>query len=233
MQLVLPRLAARFRREAPGVRIRMIDSARGAINRLLQEDAVDLVLEAPQTPPDLGVSSALSFVSTFVIAAAKGHPKLAGVAPLDLFCAIPQALRSITGDMSGVIDEALAQLDVQRTVVLAVPHFHGVALAAAQSDLIAALPAKFANAVAEDLGLALYQTPMPSPASEIRMFWHSRHDKNLAHQWIRGEPLGAVKDRQERLLTRDRARSPLRGGGWGRGARRFEADPTTNRSLDF
>jgi DNA-binding transcriptional LysR family regulator len=197
-QLVLPRLAARFRTEAPGVRVRMIDSARGDINRLLQEDAVDLALEAPQTPSDLGVSSTLLFVSTFVIVAARGHPKLADVAPgepipLDLFCTIPQALRSITGDMSGVIDEALAKLDARRDVVLAVPHFLGVALAVAQSDLIAALPAKFANAVADDLGLALHQTPMPSPASEIRMFWHRRHDENPAHQWMRGELLEAVK----------------------------------------
>ena len=44
--LVMPRLAARLRREAPGVRLRFLDSARGDVDRLLQEDAIDLALDS-------------------------------------------------------------------------------------------------------------------------------------------------------------------------------------------
>ena len=77
--------------------------------------------------------------------------------------------------------------------MLALPHFHGVALAVARSDLIAALPLQFANAVAAATGLALYRLPIPSPAPEIRMYWHSRHDKNPLHVWLRRIVLEGVR----------------------------------------
>jgi DNA-binding transcriptional LysR family regulator len=194
--LVIPKVAARLRREAPEVKLRFLDSARGDVERLLLEDAIDLALERPLTLPDWS-SSELLFVSPFVIVAAKGHPRLGAVRPgdaipLDLFCALPRALRSISGDMSGNIDEALAARGARREVMLALPHFQAVAESVAQSDLIAALPSQFASAVAADLGLDLYQPPMPSPAPEIRMYWHSRHDQSPLHRWLRQLVLDAV-----------------------------------------
>src|SRR5690606_29554037 len=147
------------------------------------------------------VSSELMFASPFVIVAARDNARIAqtGVAPgaalpLDLFCALPQAIRSIDGSMGGLIDEALAQQGRRREVVLAVPHFQGVALAVAGSGLIAALPAQFARAMAEPLGLATYQPPFPSPAPEIRMYWHRRHDRNPAHRWLREQVQAVVAD---------------------------------------
>ncbi|WP_369060933.1 LysR family transcriptional regulator [Caulobacter sp. 73W] len=195
--LVLPLMAARLRTEAPGVRLRFLDSARGEVDRLLQEDAIDLALERPLHLPEW-VASEPMFDAPFAIVAAQGHPRLRDVPegeaiPMDVFCAIPQAIRSITGDMSGMMDEALLAAGGRREVVLALPHFHGVALAVAGSDLIAALPIQYARAVAGDLGLALYQPPMPSPTPEIRMYWHSRHDRSPAHLWLRGVVLEAVR----------------------------------------
>ena len=66
----------------------------------------------PLTLPDWA-SSELLFVSPFVIVAAKHHPRLATVAPgaaipLDLFCAIPQALRSISGGNDIQLPDPLA-----------------------------------------------------------------------------------------------------------------------------
>lgn len=198
--LVMPRLYAAVARQAPKVRLRLVDSARGDVERLLLEDGIDLALERPLSVPDW-ISSELMFVSPFVMVAAKAHPRIAaaGVAPgqplpLDLFCTLPHAIRSIDGSMGGLMDEALAAQGRRREVVLALPHFHGVALAVAGSELIAALPVQFATAMAGELGLAVYAPPFPSPAPEIRMYWHSRHDRNPAHQWLRAQVQAVIAD---------------------------------------
>jgi DNA-binding transcriptional LysR family regulator len=189
--LVMPELYARIAREAPGVRLRLVDTAWGPLEKLLQEDALDLAIERPLNVPDW-VSREVLFVSPFAIIAANGHPALAarGVAPgapipLDLFCETPQALRSIDGGLGGFTDEALAKAGRERRVVLALPHFAAVAEAVARSDLIAAIPSQFAAAVADTLGLCVYQPPLAMGAPQISLYWHSRHDRNPAHAWLR------------------------------------------------
>jgi len=187
--LVMPPLYARIAAQAPGVRLRLVDTALGEVERLLQEDAVDLAIEAPLETPEW-VSREPVFRSPFAIVAAAGHPDLRDVAPgasvpLEVFCALPHAIRSVDGSMSGWVDEALARAGRERRVTLALPHFAGVALAVAQSRLIAALPIQFARAAAGPLGLVLYEPPVVTGAPEIALYWHSRHDRNPAHAWLR------------------------------------------------
>jgi DNA-binding transcriptional LysR family regulator len=187
--LLMPALYARMARQARGVRLRLVDSARGDVERLLQDDAVDLAVERPLVLPEW-VSREVLFDSPFKVVAAKDHPDLVGVAPgaplpLDLFCRLPQALRSIDGSLSGWTDEALASVGRERRVVLALPQFQAVALAVAETRLIAVLPTQFVETVADDLGLSIYEPPVATGVPEISMYWHSRHDRNAAHRWLR------------------------------------------------
>jgi DNA-binding transcriptional LysR family regulator len=189
--LMMPPLYARMAAEAPSVRLRLVDTARGEVERLLQDDAVDLAVERPLTVADW-VSHEVIFRSPFALIAAADNKEIAAegakpgeALPLDLFCRLPQAIRSVDGSMSGWIDEALAEVGRARTVVLALPQFAGVALAVAQSGLIAAIPEQFARAYAESMGLAVYALPIPAGVPEISMYWHSRHDANPAHRWLR------------------------------------------------
>jgi DNA-binding transcriptional LysR family regulator len=189
--LVMPALYARIASAAPKVRLRLVDTAWGPVEKLLQDDVLDLAIERPLNLPDW-VSREVLFDSAFVIVAANGHPAIAarGVRPgepipLDLFCELPQALRSIDGSLGGFTDEALAKVGRARRVVLALPHFAAVAGAVAQSELLAALPRQFADAMGETLGLAVYQPPLGFGAPQIGLYWHSRHDRNPAHCWLR------------------------------------------------
>jgi DNA-binding transcriptional LysR family regulator len=195
--LVMPRLFRMMSRKAPGVRLRLLDSGYGDVDRLLLDDVIDAALERPLAAPEW-VSSERLFVSPFAIIAARQDPAIAGLVegdpvPVEVFCAQPHVLRSIDGSMSGWLDEALGRTGRARRVVLTLPHFQGVALAVAQGRLLAAVPRQFANAVATDLDLALFEPPVEVPAPEIRMYWHSRHDRNPAHRWMREEVLAAVQ----------------------------------------
>jgi DNA-binding transcriptional LysR family regulator len=194
---LMPELARRVSAVAPGIVLRLLDSARGDVDRLLQEDLIDAALERPLQVPEW-ISSELLFTSPFVIIAAKGNPKLGGIVPgeaipLDLFCAMPQAIRSIDGSLNGFVDSALAGVDRRRRVVLALPHFHGIALAVAASGLIAAVPQQVAAILPDNLGLAVYQLPVAGPEPEVRMYWHARHDDDPGHRWIRAEILAVLR----------------------------------------
>jgi DNA-binding transcriptional LysR family regulator len=192
---LMPRLSAHLRRAAPGVVLRFLDSARGDVERLLRDDRIDVALEGPLELPDW-VSRRLLFTSPFMIIAARGHPALSGVKrgtkfPLDLFCELPHAIRSIDGSLSGFTDQALAAAGRSRRVVLTMPHFHGIGASVARGDLIAAVPVQFAEAEADRLGLEIYKPPIEIAVPEISMYWHQRHDNNAAHQWLR-EQIAAV-----------------------------------------
>lgn len=195
--LFMPHLAQTVLRAAPKIGLRLLDSARGDVARLLLEDAVDMALERPLEVPEW-ISSLLLFRSPFVLIAASANPGIAGLPegepmPLEVFCMLPHAIRSIDGSMSGLVDEALAKAGHKRRVSLALPHFQGVALAVAQSGHIAAVPQQFADAVKGELNLRTFLPPFPVQVPEIKLYWHSRHDGEKAHRWMREQIVQAVR----------------------------------------
>ncbi|MDW6021077.1 LysR family transcriptional regulator [Mesorhizobium sp. BAC0120] len=196
--LLMPLLATRIAALAPQVSLRFLDSARGDVARLLQDDQIDAALERPLMIPDW-VSSTLLFHSPFAIIAAKDNAVIrrAGVRegevlPMELFCDLPHAIRSIDGSMSGFTDEALTKIGRSRRVSLALPHFQAVALATVSGNYLAAVPRQFADTVARKLPIAIYEPPLPIPVPEIRMYWHARHDDEPPHQWLRDQIQEAI-----------------------------------------
>lgn len=194
--LLMPELFERVAAAAPGITLRLIDNARGDVATLLGDQDVDIALDAPSEIPDW-IARLPLFASPFTVIAARGMPALAGVPehapmPLDLFCALPHALRSVNGSLNGFTDAALARVGRARRVMLALPHFHAVALAVARGRLIAAVPRQYANAMAAELGLACYAPPVPIPVPEISLYWHRRRDHDPAHRWLREQVAQAV-----------------------------------------
>jgi DNA-binding transcriptional LysR family regulator len=196
--LLMPDLAERVAKIAPGIALRMVDSASGDVERLLRENVIDVALERPLEMPD-SISRQLLFRSPFAVIAARGHKALrkaevkpGSVLPLKLFCALPHAIRSIDGTMGGMVDDALHSAGAKRTVMLALPNFQGIGRAVSLGRLIASVPVQFANAVAKELDLAVYLPPVEVPVPEIRMYWHKRHDRNPAHRWLRDQAAAAA-----------------------------------------
>ncbi len=190
--LMMPKLWQTVSRAAPGISLRLLDTGRGDIARLLSDHVIDMALEGPMFEPPEWISRQVLFRSPFTIIASRGHPALeaAGlnegdVIPLDLFCALPHALRSADGSTTGFVSDALARVGRRRRVVLTSPHFDGIGRAVARGGLIAAVPVQYARAVAKDLNLALYSAPIDVPEPDILLFWHRRHDQDPAHGWLR------------------------------------------------
>jgi DNA-binding transcriptional LysR family regulator len=185
--LLMPPFAARIAAVSPGISFRFLDSAIG-----------DLALERPLEVAEW-VSSVALFGSPFAVIAAKDNAALgrAGITageqvPLDLFCALPHALRSIDGSMSGFTDDALGRMGRKRRVRLALPHFQAVALAVASGPYLAAVPTQFAVEAAKSLPIGIYRAPISIPSPAVRMYWHARRDDEPPHRWIREQILDEV-----------------------------------------
>ena len=204
---VIPPLSGTLAGLAPGVRIRMLDSSRGDVSRLLQDDAIDIALERPLQVPEWVLSAPL-FRSPFAVIASADEPAIverglaAGdVMPIELFCALPHALRSIDGGMTAFTDDALAMLGLKRRVVLAVPQFHPLALAVSRGGLISVVPCQFAEAAAARMPIMVLRPPVPITVPEIRMYWHARHDGEAEHRWLRQ----VIREEIDRLRFDDMA----------------------------
>jgi len=195
---LMPPLAGRLAKEAPGITLRFLDSARGDTLDLLEEGSVDLALEQPmETPP--WVYRTLLLPSPFVLIAARDHPAIAAqgiasgdVLPLDLFCDLPHALRSTDGTMSGMTDTALAALGRARRVALVLPHFEAILYAVAQSAMISVVPVQLVAGRFEEMGLSIYEPPLAIPVPKMQLYWHSRNDKAPPQIWLRRRVLEEV-----------------------------------------
>lgn len=197
--LMMPGLSETVSAVAPGISLHLLDSARGDVDQLLINDKIDMAVERPLELPEW-ISRRMLFRAPFAVIAARGHPELAAARvkegdaiPLDLFCTLPHALRSIDGSTTGSVSDALAAMGRRRQVVLTLPQFYGVALAVSRGRLLAAVPEQFAHAVAAELRLGIYQSPIPIPVPDVSLYWHRRHDDEPAHRWLREQVIAAAK----------------------------------------
>jgi DNA-binding transcriptional LysR family regulator len=195
--LLMPELAARFGSAAPGALLQLFDGGRANIAPLLANGQVDLAL-GPLVEAKEWLAAELLFSSGVVAVVSGDHAALAEHDlhpgerfPLDLFCSLPHALCSIDGGLTTTVDEALASVGSRRRVALTLPHFYAVALAVAGGGLIGSLPVHFAKAVADRLGLTIFELPVDPAAVKIAMHWHRRQDEDPGHRWLR-EQVGGI-----------------------------------------
>ena len=190
--MLMPELGARVQRDAPGIRLQLVDMVPDHHAKALVGRNVDLALLPASTFPRWIAHEPL-FHARFAVIARTGHPALtaAGVVPgdvipNDLFCALGHVLCSPDGQFHGLGDAALAREGRSRRVVMSVPVFEGVLQVVAASDLIALFPHDLAEHRAEDAGISIYAPPVTVTPPLLCMIWHRSHSGDPAHIWLRG-----------------------------------------------
>jgi DNA-binding transcriptional LysR family regulator len=96
----------------------------------------------------------------FVIATRDGHP-FADRPSLDCYCTMQHLVVSLGGDPYGFVDEVLAKQGRSRRVALTVPNFMFALAVIAETDLISALPRRFAAMHAARFGIRNLDAPLP------------------------------------------------------------------------
>lgn len=95
----------------------------------------------------------------FVVAMRTGHA-FAGEPGLIRYCEMQHLVVSLSGDPHGFVDEALAKHGYTRRVALTVPNFTFALAILAETDLLCALPRRFAAVHAARFGLESVNAPL-------------------------------------------------------------------------
>ncbi|KRC81430.1 LysR family transcriptional regulator [Sphingomonas sp. Root241] len=95
----------------------------------------------------------------FILAMRSGHPFRRG-RTIEAYCASQHLVVSLTGDAHGFVDEVLARHGHKRRVALTVPNFMFACAILAGTDLLCAVPRRFAGLYASRLDLATEDPPL-------------------------------------------------------------------------
>jgi DNA-binding transcriptional LysR family regulator len=198
--LLLPPLLERLAASAPGIVVRCLDAQTGSVPELLEEGRIDLAVEVMHELDD-PIRSQFLLRERYVVIVGARHPELDGGSEvcsrqkidLDLYCRLPHVLHSFVGGTTGNVDAALAAINRRRHVGASMPHFLSIARAVAESTMIATFPERLAIAIAQQLGLRIFQSPVELAPISLAMVWHRRNDSDPGQIWFREQIMKTVK----------------------------------------
>jgi DNA-binding transcriptional LysR family regulator len=187
--LAAPLIAA-AREVAPLVRLRFAPKPEKSAKHL-REGLADLEIGVlGEMGPEVRVQAL--FRDHFVGVVRKGHPlETEGKVTPERYVAFGHVVASRRGRTSGPVDEALATLGLERTIVAVVPGFPAALAVARASDLVALVPASFLGSQSEKQGgtaaVTTYAFALPVPTARITVsqMWHPRLDAEPLHRWLR------------------------------------------------
>jgi DNA-binding transcriptional LysR family regulator len=181
--VLLPELLNRLRAIAPGIVLRVMHITENTAN-MLEAGHADLAIGfMPQL--DAGFYQQKLFAQHFVGMAAPEHERIRSDPSLDAFLAEGHVIVTPSGTGHSIVDRTLAQRSLQRRVVLEVPNYLGVANIIAQTDLLATVPLRLAEAIAGETAVRLFALPFEIPEYQVKQHWHGRSHQDPAHKWLR------------------------------------------------
>lgn len=181
----LPWLVATLAQRAPGITLSTLRNNAVNLQEEMANGHVDLAIGLlPQLKG--GFFKRQLFTQRYVCLMRQGHA-LAGRRTLTeaAYAAAEHVLVVAQGTGHGQVDELLARRGLQRKVRLTVPHFVAMGHLLSQTDLLATVPERLAQALLEPFGLVAKPTPVALPEAGISVFWHARQHKDAANRWLR------------------------------------------------
>lgn len=181
----LPPLLSRMSEQAPGVTITTVRNN----NLSLKED-----MESGRVDVSVGLLPQLQgsffrqrlFRQRFVWAFSKNHALTRRKAlTIDDFIAADHVVVVSPGTGYGEVDRLLERRGIERKVRLTVPHFNALGHILHGTDLVATLPMRMAQVIAEPFGLIHAPHPVALPEVSIDTFWHAKLHRDPANQWLR------------------------------------------------
>jgi DNA-binding transcriptional LysR family regulator len=180
---LLPGLLQRIQAAAPRVRIQSVSFDRRHVMRQLEDAEIDLAIGVFAT--NTRYLAELLYVERH---ACLYNPKLIRHKPpigLQEYLAYPHILISHTGGAVGVVDLALGERNLKRTVLASTPYAHLIPFLLQEVKAFGIVPRRLAERVAKPAGLAVCPPPIDTGDYRVSMIWHPRSQADPAHTWLR------------------------------------------------
>lgn len=191
--LLLPRLYRNMHPIAPDASIFVMPNEPAISGPKLMRGEIDFIVSV--SPPRAAVLQSMPLWSeSYVIVARSNHPLLKQPLSLAQFCEAPQLAVNLAGedDHPSAIDDALANRGLVRNVQITVNQFSVATSILLDSDLIAALPARFAITARAREQIDICSMPFSVPDVVMYLSWHQRSNTIAAQQWFKQQLIHAA-----------------------------------------
>lgn len=182
---LLPRLMAHLAASAPKIRVQLCSINRFDVIEQLDRDQLHLGVAGLLTEGAIHHKRRRLYVTNYLCLYDPARLRLTPPISLEDFLAVRHVLGSPRGDPRGVVDDALAPMDLRRTIAVTTPHFAAVPFALKAAPLIATVPERPARIFARQFGLTTSPVPLRLPDSDVSMLWHASYGPDPAHRWLR------------------------------------------------
>jgi DNA-binding transcriptional LysR family regulator len=181
--VLLPRMLNHLRGIAPGIHLE-ISRISPDTPAELADGTVDLAVGfMPHL--EAGFYQQKLFDQHFVCLAAQGHPRVGAVLGVDNLRQEGHVRVRTSGTGHAIVDKVLAREGIERSVVLNLPSFLGVASIVAQTELLAIVPQRYASVVAASEALRVLDIPVALPGYQVKQHWHERYHADVSNRWLR------------------------------------------------
>lgn len=181
--VLLPTLLNHLRHAAPGIQLDIEKITTDSV-RKLQDGEVDLAVGfMPQL--DAGFYQQVLFAQNFVCLVAANHPRIGARLSKVAFSRESHVLVTSSGTGHAIVDKVLERAGVQRKVALRVPSFLGVARIVAETELLATVPMRYGEVMAQREPVRLLPVPHVLPQYDVKQHWHERFHTDPGNMWLR------------------------------------------------
>lgn len=182
--VLMPELAARLRKLAPGVKLRLTPYGGDLASTGVVSGATAMALGRLTDPPDnLVVQHLMDDTHACVVRA--DHPEVGDSLSREQFESMKHVNMLPPGRLRAGLFQALDRQGLRREVAVSVTHFLAVPEIVAVTDYCTTLPSLVCRRLAKDARLKVLPTPADLGAFPVEMGWHARYRQDPAHRWLR------------------------------------------------
>lgn len=184
--VLLPALLKTLMQQAPAIEIDVhAFSGRDEAVALLDAGKIDLAIGVAPTLQESRILSRQILCDEFVTLVRREGRQGRRTLDLDHYLGLSHILVSPEGSRHGVVDQALADQGLRRSVQVTLPHMFAVPALLQHTDLAATLPRRVAMQSAQAGDLMMFPTPISLPRISFHMIWHRRNDEHASQRWLR------------------------------------------------
>jgi DNA-binding transcriptional LysR family regulator len=180
---LFPQLLNLFQKSAPGLEIEAIDLDKRTARSLEAGEADVAVGFAAEF--HAGFYQQRLFTEHYACIAREGHPRIGRSLTVQQFLGEAHVAVVAPGTGYWLLDKALANQGIERSIKVRVPSFLGLAQIIASTDLLAVVPARLAQSFSLDGKIKALKIPVPTPSYEVKQYWHERYHHDPANCWVR------------------------------------------------
>ena len=174
--------------------------------QMLNDAEVDLLIAPSDLMPPVTTSRYL-FDIEFACVMKPKHKLATGKFTLDKFVKADHLLASLSGDVSGYADRALAEKRKRLKIAMSVNGFANVSDILQQTNLICVLPSIYIEQDLRAGRVIARKLPIPIPNTPISVFWHKRSERDPGIHWLEQQISDLIKKRalkHQEVLTQIR-----------------------------